>query len=339
MNRPFHLPRPILALGIPFVLISVIVWLATSAAFERHADALSVGITADLLLLVPLIYLLLIRKTSIPKTTVVPVLVLGVVVASMILPKEQQGYLELFKTWFLPLLELFVVGFVVYKVRKAIRHYRTHQQNKPDFFSALKEACAEVVPRPVVMPLATEIAVIYYGLFHWQKKQPASHEFTYHRRSGTGALLAGFILIIAIETFVLHLLLAQWNVVVAWVLTGLSVYTALQVLAFAKTLSRRFIAVKSDILVLRYGILSESTVPLRNISSVSFSRKPLIKGDGTRKLCPFGSLESHNVVIALKNEGTLTGLYGKQKTYQRLALHVDDPARFKEALETSLSLQ
>src|SRR6056297_2889248 len=118
MNRTIHINRNLINFGIPLGLLVVLILLMKSP-FLNGNDALNLAITADLLLTVPLVYFLLIRKSKIPKTTVIPVMIIGLLVGSYFLPKENQTYLELFKNWFLPVIELSILTFVIIKVRKA----------------------------------------------------------------------------------------------------------------------------------------------------------------------------------------------------------------------------
>ena len=289
-----------------------------------NSDSFTLAITIDLLLTVPLVYLFLIHQTEIPKTTAVPVMIIGLLIGSYFLPKESQTYLALFKTWGLPINELSVLSYVVLKVRSAIGKYKHLKGVKPDFFSALKSTCREILPKAAVMPVVTEVSVIYYGFLNWRTRTLEKNEFTYHKESGTPALLGAFIFIIVIETFVLHLLLAKWSVIAAWILSGLSIYTALQVLGFARSLTKRPISIDVDSLSLRYGILNVELIstPIENPSFI--------------KLSPLGEMESHNTIIRLNQEHVLTGLYGAKKRFKILGLHVDEPVRFKEQLDRVL---
>ena len=78
----------------------------------------SYGLTADLLLTNPFFYWLAIRKTRIPNISVVPVFVLSMVLGFSLIPEENQQYLQLAKTWVLPVIELTVFGFIIFKIRK-----------------------------------------------------------------------------------------------------------------------------------------------------------------------------------------------------------------------------
>ena len=69
--------------------------------------------------------------------------------------------------------------------------------------------------------------------------------------------------------------------------------------------------------------MNEATIELKEINSIEISSKDIELNKETRKLSFLRELESHNVVIRLKNENTLIGLYGIKKKFKVLALYVD----------------
>lgn len=332
MNKALNPARIGLLIGVPVVLFTALIGLMSWPGFSGNS-ALNLAITLDLLITVPVAYYLVIRKTAVPKTTVIPVMIAGLLIGSSFLPEDGQTYLDLFKTWALPAVELGVLAYVVIKVRSAISIYKGLQGATPDFYRALQTTCRGILPESLALACATEIAVIYYGLLHWRSRSLRDREFRYHRKSGTPALMGAFVFVIGIETFALHLLLEQWSSVAAWVLSALSVYTALQVLGFAKSLAQRPIAIEGQQLMLRYGILNECEIPLQDIASVELSSKPLPKEPLARKLSPMGEMERHNVIIHLKRTHVLRGIYGLKMQWDTLALHVDEPVRFKAQLD------
>ena len=258
------------------------------------------AVSLDLLITVPIVYFLLTRKSNISSFTVVPVVIVGLLIGSYILPAEQQDYLILFRNYVLPVLELVVFSLVVSKLRKAVLRYRKIHNRDLDFFTALKIASAEILPKRLVYPFATEIAVFYYGFLKWKRDELKMNEFSYHKKSGTGMVLAVFVFLIAAEGFAVHVLVASWNVTVAWIVTALSVYTIFQIYGFARSLSFRPIVLSSDVLHLRYGILSEVDIRYGDIDQIEFSRKRLPDSEYSRKLSPFSDMESHNLIIRLK---------------------------------------
>uniref|UniRef100_UPI00404929E2 hypothetical protein n=1 Tax=Fulvivirga sp. TaxID=1931237 RepID=UPI00404929E2 len=290
-------------------------------------------ISADLLLTVPLVYFLLIRKTAIPNTTTIPVMIIGLLIGSYLMPAESQTYLSMFKNWALPIIELSIFVFVITKVRATIKKFRAVKGNSDDFYSALKHTYSEILPAPVATLMASEIAVIYYSFFNWGRKVYKENEFTYHKNSGAQGLFGGFMLVIGIETFVLHNLVAEWSIIAAWILSGLSIYTALQLLGFARSLAARPISIVENSVNLKYGIMNEVSITFDEIESIEISSRELDKGKLEKKLSLLGELESHNVIIQLKNEQQLVGLYGMKSEFKVLGFYIDTALEFKAKLD------
>ncbi len=328
MNKALNINRQVILFGIPFFMIFAMLLLAKSSAFVANPDTLSIGITIDLLLTIPLVYFLLIRKTKIPKTTVVPVMVIGLFIGSNILPLENQYYLNIFKIWALPVIELSVLGLITYKFRAVINEYTSKKEATLDFYTALKEASRSIFPSKIAILFSTEIAVIYYGFVLWRKRKLAACEFTYHKGSSAISLLAVLIFIVAIETFVFHILLERWSTTAAWILTGLSIYTAIQVFAIIKSIVKRPISVEESSLKLRYGILNETSINYIDIESIESYTASINEEDNIKKLSSLGELESHNILIILKKDYTLHGLYGTKKQYRKIAFYVDEKDTF-----------
>lgn len=326
-----------IAFGIPLLMLTSLVILARSAQFQSHPDQLSLAITLDLVLTVPVVYLLLSRGKKIPLTSVMPVLVIGIALGSILLPPENQTLLKQVKYWVLPLLELAVMAFVVLKVRRAVLSFRRESGNSPDFFSTLKVVAAEVVPGRISVLLATEIAIFYYGFVNWRKRELSAGEFFYHQKSGTRSVLAAFLFLIVVETFIAHLVIERWSPLVAWMLSLLSVYTAFQIFGIIRSFSKRPIAIEGNKLQLRYGLLSEASINLNDIEEAFPSRKRIEEADLTQKLSPLKEFESHNFILKFKTEQESTGFYGSRKRFTTLALHIDEPQKFAEALQTARS--
>ena len=333
MMVTLHIPKLLLAFGIPIMMMAAIALLVRSSLFLPDSQIITLALTLDLLLTIPLIYFLLIRRTHVPKVIVVPFVILSTVAASFILPANNQVYVDLFKTWGIPVIEMVVLTFIAVKVRGLVKKVRDNKGQSPDFYTALKEACSDIIPPKLVPLFVTEVSVMYYSFLSWKRRPLATNEFSYHKRSGTPALLGAALAVIAIETVVLHILLAQVSELAAWILTGLSIYAAFQVFGAAKSLARRPIVYGEDRLIMRYGILNESEIAFEDIESVELSGQPLGTDKTIVKLSPLGDMERHNVIIRLHRENVLTGLYGVKKTYKALALHVDDDIAFKNQMD------
>lgn len=336
MNLSIRFNRNIITFGLPLMIVFAMVLLSQAVSLQQQPEMLSKGIILDLTLTAPLLYFLLIRKRDIPKITIIPFFVYGLVIATFIIPNEHQSLLEQIKIWVLPVVEITVLIFVGVKVRRIQKNYKSDKNGNLDFYTAIRLASREVLPNKAAVFFATEMATFYYGFLHWKKRTLASHEFSYHKNSGTVAILAILMLMILVETFVIHILLQMWSPLAAWILSAASIYTVFQIFGMLRSLSKRPVSIENGKLELRYGIMGESSIPLENIDSIELSSKGLTLNEQIRKLSPLGDLDSHNVLIHVKNENLLKGIYGRKKTFKTLALHIDDKQRFVQELKKAL---
>lgn len=326
--------------AVPFfcllLLFPALYFLVESEAFIPNADLLSLGITIDLVFVIPILFFLLIRKKNVPKTVVVPVFVLGVVVATFILPEANQFYLSLVKTWLVPLVELTVFSFVIWQVRIGVKSYKEKKSEEMDFYAILKETCHEQFPRGVAGAIVMELSVFYYGFIRWRRGSLQSNHFTYHKESPARVILGILIFLVLAETFVFHILLMNWSLVAAWILTGLSIYSGVQVFGVLRSLAFRPHIIEDQSLQLRFGIMNEATIDLVEIEEIFQSTKELEEGT-FQSLSPLGNLDSHNVILRVKNEQTIEGLYGTEKKFKVLVLNLDQPTEFVVAVNSKMS--
>ncbi|WP_420318703.1 hypothetical protein [Ekhidna sp.] len=320
---------------LPFVIPVLCIWVVNTPFFSEDPISLSYAITFDLLITTPILYFLTIRKSEIPKTTVVPVFILGIVIASIILPDEHQLYVSLVKTWFLPILEISIVTYLIITIRKAIKEFKS--AGSIDFFSAAKDASNKILPKKVAILFATELSVFYYGLITWKSRALQQNEFSYHQNTSTRMVLGVFIFLIIIEATAVHLLLQGWSTIAAWILTILSIYGCFQILGILKSLSRRPIVISKDSINLRYGIMNEAEIPLERIKNIIPFTQPVEKNDGYIHLSAFKDMEGHNILIELKEEMPLNGFYGMKKSFRKLLLYIDQPEAFYEKVEKNLN--
>lgn len=142
-------------------------------------------------------------------------------------------------------------------------------------------------------------------------------------------------MIVIIETFVLHKTILKSNPSIAWIAGIMSVYSFIQIFGFVKSITKRPIIIDGEILYIRYGIMSEVTIPMSDIDTIEFSSSSTLFDKETRRLSPLGELDSHNMLVWLKEQstGTKTGLYGIKRSFKAIAFHVDQKNQFKDDLE------
>lgn len=327
---------------LPFFLLALAVITATwfvinSAAFAERPDLMAMASTIDLTLIIPLIYFLCIRKSNFSKITVLPVFVLSMVLASQLIPSDYHQTLTYIQ-YLVPLIELFVIGFIVYNVRKTFKAYDQEKKGKKrqGFLETVNEATLKAYGEGIFASVfATEISVFHYAIIGWnpQIEAPKGERFTYHKESGYFAFLGVVLFALVAETAIFHLLLVQWSNVAAWILTGLSIYSVFFVFGDFNAIRKRPMYFTEDGLMMRVGLRWRAFIPFSEIESVEL-RIPDKEKEEFANLIVAGEA---NTVINLKSEVTAKGLYGFKKTFSTLALNMDGRQDFQQQLTEKIS--
>lgn len=318
------------------VLMILSMWiLSKSTWFSNFPKELSIGITLDLIVTMPFLYFLIIRKKRIPNFSIISIFIIGIITASFILPENNQSFLSIVKLYFLPILELTIFSILVFKGSQIFRKFRSVKNSKIDFYDAFKIVSKQLLPNKIAGFLATEMAVLYYVFFSWKKIILKNNEYTSYKENGVKTLLYAFILIIFIETVAIHSLVEQWSYITAWVLSFLSIYTAFQVLALLKSLSKRPVYIDSinQKIVLRFGFFGFAEIPFSKIIKIENQIKDLPEDKSIVPFSPLGILGGHNIILHLKSKISFEGFYGINKESDKLAIYIDDKQKFISILE------
>ena len=332
MIKPLSIKLDFFFWLIPLIIISALVLIAKSPVFYQFPDKLSVAITLDFLVTLPLAFYPLIRRKNISWIAVTPVATLGIILAGLVLPKDHQEFLAQARMVSFSLMELMVIAFLIIKAGKAKKAYNLQKDAAYDFYTALKNAVSEVMPKGLSNLLSTEIAVFYYALFCWSKRKLESNEFTCYKENGTIAILFVIIFMIIVETVVQHILIGLFSAAIAWIITIVSIYSVFVLFGISRSLSWRPVLLTDNKIHLRYGIISEAIIHFDIIESVQIPTPAVKTNKELIFLSPLHKLENKNVVINLLKEGILHGFYGRKKKFKSIGFYVDDLARFKDVL-------
>ncbi|MFJ1262689.1 hypothetical protein ACILDS_08320 [Capnocytophaga canis] len=302
--------------------------------FQQNNNIFSNLIIFDLIIFTPVIYFFLIRKTKLSNKSSILVFIIGIVLASYIIPTENQFFIEIAKRWGIPFVELSVMSFVFIKIFQTIKKYKAEKNSQLDFYTISKKIFCQIAPNKIGIFLATEIAIMYYAFFVWKHKNKTTYQFTTHKKSSAISTLGAFIFIILIEAISIHIIVYQWNKILAWVLTGLSIYSAIMIFGIIKSIIYRHSVVENQEITLYFGILSETKINIREIEKIELTSKGINQEEKSYKnLSPFSNIDGHNTVIYLKNEHQISGMYGFKKSYKTLTLQLDNNEKFKELIE------
>lgn len=332
MEKRKVIPAEVLIFGLPLLVILTAV-VATFLPQLHREPSLGIAITLDLVLTAPLVYFLMIRKTKIPKITVVPFLVGGVVLGSLLLPADQQAIIGLMRSYVLPVVIFGVELVIGYKIYQTVRLIRKARGADLDIYQVLKGSLAQTMPYPrVAKAMATEFALFYYMLFSWKRRDKAEAEFSHFRESGFTALSLGFAFLIVVETVVLHILIVRWSGTLAWILTILSLYSLVLILGNMKATRQRYSVLDGDLLHLKIGVVGDVIVPVAEVERVELTSREL-KPEG-KKVEKLG-FDTHRVALHFSKPQTVEKLYGIKKKCDVLLLHVDERKAFVAAVEAA----
>jgi hypothetical protein len=306
----------------------------------QDADALAVGVTCDLVLLVPaLYYLLLVRGRGWPALGLAPVFVISLVAASRILPAEHHRLLSALELAAVPV-ELGLLGWIGWRAVALTRRLRSRRRTADDdAFAAIRRASREAIGSSWVAELfAQEIATFYYALCSWRTPLPdAKRGFTSYRKNSYGVFLSAIVIVLVVETVAVHLLIhTLWSSVAAWTLTAFSLYGLLWMIGDFQALRLRTTSVAADRIDIRLGTRWEVTIPRDAVTSVQSFGQPVdadctsarAAEDKSAKPVDLVLFGTPDVEIRLSRPVTARGLFGLRRTATTIRLQIDDPEGF-----------
>jgi hypothetical protein len=309
-----------------------------TSKFATHPRILSNAILADLLITAPVAWLILVRKTQVSKLTALRVFIVGLLIAGWLLKGHQNMLLHFTKTWISPLIELFVIIFIVRKFHVANRKTKEAGVNNLDFLLYCRSVLCQVIGNEKAGNIiASEIGVLYYSfLIRRNKVIDYKSKFTSYKENGIILVLATFLSLFLVETIGTHLLLSLWSRQIAWMLTIFGLYTSLQLYAHIKAIKARPISLSTDSLNVHNGLAGDAFIKYANIEKFDLSKtKPA--GRNAVKIALINGLENHNCIIYLKVPIEVTKVFGIKKMTDTILFFVDRPKDFAIALNTRLA--
>ena len=328
-HHPHRLPHLTFA-GIALAVYTAAIALAGQLPSLERPSAVAVGVTLDMMVLVPAaFYLLVVRRRGWPLVTLAPVLLLSLVAAMQILPADHQQPLRVFEAVLIPF-ELGLVTWVGWRAATAIRRARRddataepHEQLHAAAYELLRSDRAAAA-------VATELAMFYYGLGAWRARPhtvASAESFSHHRRSGHAGILAALLLVVAVECVAAHILISMWSTTLAWLFTLAGIYSGLWLVADYRATVLRPVLVSEDAVHARAGLRWTVRLPRTQIVAVSRDQPDLPKE--TLNLTLLGT-PSHWLTLAEPVEAT--GPYGLRRQVRAIGLLPDAGEEFTAAL-------
>ena len=126
-------------------------------------------------------------------------------------------------------------------------------------------------------------------------------------------MLAGVSLM---EAALVHLIVMRWSAAAAWILTALSSYGAVWLIAMARAFVLRPVLVQGEEVVVRGGMMWTARVPIRAISAIECG--------AAKCALRIPPASQPNVALRLTESVAAHGMYGITRQVTSIALAVDD---------------
>jgi len=230
------------------------------------------GLLADMLVTFPAAYyFLIIRPFKLRIRNLILVVTCCCGVAYLIMPLQQQLYiLQIRKATFL--LELGIVVYAISKIKSIKKEYAQLQAQLPDNAFHLQQSISKVLGNSLaIRMLSSEITVLRFGLLCWLKANNVARgarSYSTYKQSGYAAMFGVLLFVMLIELTAVHLLLMHYNKLAAYIVSALSLYGMLFLLADISAVVKSPVWINTTHLLLRTGMRWRLYTEVDNINAI-----------------------------------------------------------------------
>ena len=243
-------------------------------------------------------------------------------------------YFDLIQSnYLLYLIAMIEVGFFIYLAYKAKRVIAVFKDERDNYYfadEALHASVAKVFGTHMILKfLFSEISIFLYAFLGWILKPYTSKGtlFSYHRTTQYSVLFWVVFISTVITTPIFHFLLMQWHEVIAWVVTGFTIYGLIWLYGDYRVIKHKPIVLLEETLLIRIGIRWRADVKLSNIKSIESSVSKDFEEEYTNiSILAF----EKNIFITLYEPIVIEGIFGITKRTSKIALYVDEVDVFKK---------
>jgi len=313
-----------------FLLLIVSVYLSTyyflntmdNESLERYTLYIFLGI----ILMVQIIYYMLFNRTKIYSKSTIITLMLWTTILTY-------GYFNYFNfahpkylIYLFAILEGLFFIYFVYKLNKIIVVYKVNKNKYyyPD--EALHYSIEKIFgTHPILKILFSEVSLFLYAILGWKLKVDSSKgDLFYYYKTTQYIVLFWVIFISTIFTIpVFHFLLIQWSPVIAWIVTGVTIYSLIWFIGDYYMIKNKPIILTDSQLIIRIGSRWSTDIDLSNIKTIKISTS-----DTPEEYEILSTTNETNTLMDLHKPIEIKGLFGFTKITSNLVLYVDEPHKF-----------
>ncbi|WP_302961466.1 hypothetical protein [uncultured Adlercreutzia sp.] len=318
---------------ISFCLLDLVLYtygVISAPRIPSHIEGIALPL--DFMAGIPLgFYLLVARPRRLTLLSVIPVIWIGYALSALALGAPDAGILPALLSALIPV-ELAIAVRECLKITRTFKAAKTESSDPVVWF---RETMLYLVRKDVAANMtAAELAVWYYALLSWRKKPyvlSGARAFSYHNAGDYMNMMLGLALAFPVEIVAVHLLVSQWSVPAAIVVTALSVYAAIWLVGDARARMLRPIAVGGSSVRLECGIQMEAVIPISHIEAVSLSGNEIGHIEESDRL-NYGTFYRPDAWLVMRSPVEVRTLLGT-KHVRAIGVSVDDPKAFAAAIK------
>ena len=237
--------------------------------------------------------------------------------------------------YLLYLIAIIEVGFfiyLVYRIKKVIAVFKTERENYYFTDEALHASVAKVFGAHRILKIIfAEISIFLYAFLGWMLKPDTTKGtlFTYHKTTQYTVLFWVIFVSTVIATPVFHFLLMQWHEVIAWGVTGVTIYGLIWLYGDYSVIKRKPIVLLEERLLIRIGIRWRADIDVSNIESIETSVAEEVEEEYTNMSI---LANEKNTFMTLYEPIEVEGIFGITKSTSKIALYVDEQNKLIEKL-------
>ncbi|MBK3495697.1 beta-carotene 15,15'-monooxygenase [Viridibacillus sp. YIM B01967] len=315
---------------------------------QEETKAVILGSLLDLAIVIPLLILAIDRKNKFTIKRFIMLMAGGLIFAKLLIPAHHLepfvafSYVGFAIEGSVVLLELSLIGLLFILMPAVMREVRTYDEDL--LFAFPKAVQQKVSKKRIVQMIVSDLLMYYYAFASWKKPIPvASNTFTLHKKSSLLAFQIMLIHAIVIETIGIHWWLHEKSMVLSIILLVLNVYTVIFFLGDIQAVRLNPVRLKEQKLYLSLGLAKQMELSIDDIESITIDQEELEKKLDSKTAIEFVARDFEvvhpHVILELKKPCTASILLGFKKQYSRVAIRLDDPATFKQALQQHLQVE
>ena len=305
-----------------------------------NPDGVVIGSLIDLAIVAPLLFLAWKRKWS--WKSVIVSMAAGLILVRFLIPMEYLAPFEMV-TWVgfaiegvLVLFEILILVTLFKYMPNIVRSVKASRL--PVVFSFPKAVNEKVRNNPIIQVISSEMLIFYYAFASWRKRlQLRENEFTLHQKSSFIALRIMLIHALVLETAAIHWMLHDKHFVLAIILLVLDLYAVIFFIADTQAVRLNPLKVTADKLYISFGLMRRIEIKWSAIEEL-IDDPNVLQQKRSKDTLEFVARDFEDtyptIILKLKHPVEATFLMGMKKSYDKVAIRVDNPTQFKNLIDS-----